>query len=176
MIARTITVFAAYFTALVIVSLADGLTREDRLDSAHSDSAPSRPSSAATIPGVPLLMGRVERILVTNGYPAARGYRLLDPPGVFFAGGPLPRGDWGWSVPGTILLSPDQPPDCVRITLAHELAHDATRRRDLLSADSVGAPVWAIRAEMERIAAIVETAVANDNVWVPNCLMRRGIS
>lgn len=135
----------------------------------------SRAAEQSDLPNVESLMVRVERALVEAGYSKASGYGTLKPPGVFFAED-LPRGDWGWSVPGTVLLSRDQPAGCVRVTLAHELAHDATRRRDLLGADTTGAPVWAIKAEMELIADLVEAEVSSDGEWHPNCLMRRGIS
>lgn len=134
-----------------------------------------RDARADDRPDTQSLMARVEAILIANGYETARGYAELTPPNVFSAPWRLPGGAWGYSVPGTVLLSEDQPRACLRITLAHELAHDATRRRDLLSADSAGAPAWAIKAEMERIAAIVEHGVAEDRPWVPNCLMRRGV-
>jgi hypothetical protein len=67
------------------------------------------------------------------------------------------------------VLSPEQPAGCLRITLGHELSHDAARRLGLVD----GVPTWAVRAEMEHIAALVEARVADDGGWSPNCLMRR---
>lgn len=127
-----------------------------------------RDAQCAELPDVSILMARVERVLVENGY-GAKGYAKLNPPAVFLTDDPLPRGDWGWSVPGTVLISSAQPEACVRITLAHELAHDATRRLDLINAER-GAPAWAIKAEMEAIAATVEMAVEADGAHAPNCL------
>jgi len=124
----------------------------------------------ADLPDVRVPMGRVERILAEAGYPAA-GYAALEPPAVHWSER-LPRGDWGWSVPGTILLAQDQPAPCIGITLAHELAHDATRRMNLITVEA-GSPAWLVRAEMERIAAIVETRVADEGAYAPNCLLRR---
>lgn len=132
-------------------------------------------TSPATLPDTRLLMSRVERILIEAGY-KAKGYGDLPKPNVFLTADPLPRGDWGWYVPGTILLSSAQPSGCIRITLAHELAHDATARMGLMAAQPAGTPAWALRAEMERIASVVETAVAEDAGWAPNCLLRRGVS
>lgn len=117
-------------------------------------------------------MRTVERVLAEAGYPVA-GYGALEPPVVHWSER-LPRGDWGWSVPGTVLLAEDQPRGCIGITLAHELAHDATRRMNLITVEA-GSPAWLVRAEMERIAAIVETRVADEGAYAPNCIMRRGL-
>lgn len=140
--------------------------------------AVATPDGHATSPALPdtrLLMSRVERILLDAGY-KAKGYGDLPKPNVFLTADPLPRGDWGWYVPGTVLLSSAQPAGCIRITLAHELAHDATARMGLMAAQPARTPAWALRAEMERIASVVEAAVADDAGWAPNCLLRRGVS
>jgi hypothetical protein len=118
------------------------------------------------------MMGRVEAVLVGAGYAGARGYAALPPPAVAFAVGGLPRGAWGWSSPEMILLSPDQPEGCLVITLGHEVAHDLTRRMGLLDLPA-RTPAWVVRAEMERIASIVERAVEADAGYAPNCFMRR---
>jgi hypothetical protein len=118
------------------------------------------------------MMGRVEAVLVGAGYAGARGYASLPPPDVAFAVGGLPRGAWGWSSPEMILLSPDQPEGCLVITLAHEVAHDAVRRRGLLDLPA-RTPAWVVRYEMERIASVVERAIEADGPLAPNCFMRR---
>lgn len=125
---------------------------------------------AHDLPDVSVTMARVERVLIDAGYPAT-GYAALVPPAVYWSES-LPRGDWGWSVPGTVLLSKEQPRGCVAITLAHEVAHDATRRMNLITVEA-GSPIWLVRAEMERIAAIVETRIADEGAYAPNCIMRR---
>lgn len=148
---RLLTVFVALFFAIILI----------------------RTCKAADLPDTRTLMARVERILIDAGY-AAKGYSNLEPPRVYFAAGPLPRNDWGWYVPGTILLSPDQPEGCIRITLAHELSHDLALRMRLIEGRNM--PIWAIRDQFERIATTVEVEIEHDTGYAPNCLVRRAMS
>ena len=129
-----------------------------------------RCARADDLPDTRAMMQRVEAILVDNGFPA-HGYGADKVPAVTVEQ-ELPGRRWGSYLPGHISLSAAQPPACLPISLAHELAHDATVRRNLIDGRH-GVPVWLIRAEFERIAAIVERAVADDGPWAPNCLLRR---
>lgn len=122
-------------------------------------------------PDVKVIMGRVEAILVASGY-NARGYAATNAPSVKFVDD-LPGRRWGTYIPGEITLSSSQPRDCIAVSLAHELAHDATVKLDLIAIGSQES-VEAIKAEMERIAAKVERHVASDGVWLPGCVLRRG--
>lgn len=128
--------------------------------------------SAHDLPDTRVMMGRVEQILRVNGYPDAWGYTKRVAPDIVTVDD-LPDRRWGEYVPGLIKISDAQPPACKQVTLAHELAHDAAVRMNLISVER-GAPVWLIKAELEKIAAIVESHVASDGVWLRNCLMRRG--
>lgn len=154
MIRRTLQIFAVVYAGPILHAAHAGETPQIRFVDTRT------------------MMGRVEAVLVGAGYAGARGYAELNPPAVTFAVDGLPRGAWGWSEPGSVLLSPEQPEGCLAITLAHEVAHDATRRMGLLDLPA-RTPVWVIRAEMERIASIVERAVEADAGYAPNCFMRR---
>lgn len=123
-------------------------------------------------PDVKVMMGRVEAILVASGYDA-RGYAATNAPRVDFVDD-LPGRRWGAYIPGEITLSSSQPRDCIAITLAHELAHDAAVKLDLIAIGSQES-AEAIKTEMEHIASKVERHVASDGVWLPGCMLRRGV-
>jgi len=127
--------------------------------------------AAHDLPDVKVMMGRVEQILVSNGYPDAYGYARTAAPTVEIAP-QLPKRHWGEYIPGEIKISAAQPDGCKPVTLAHELAHDATIKMNLIDVIR-GAPAWFVKAELEKISALVESHVASDGVWLPNCIMRR---
>lgn len=129
----------------------------------------ARSARADDVPGAKQMMARVEAVLVMHGYPAARGYGELEPPSVVMVDD-LPGGDWGSYIPGRIEISRAQPADCVAVTMAHELTHDATVRKRLLGSD--GSAEY-LKRQMEDIAVMVESFVGSDGVWLPNCLKRR---
>ena len=125
-------------------------------------------ANAAEMPDVRAMMVQVERALVAHGYPEAEGYGAQRPPMVYLATD-LPRGAAGTYVPGYIALDAEQPEGCLPIGLGHELSHDAAVRMNLIWA----VPNWAVRAELERIADVVERAVEESGPMAPNCLMKR---
>jgi hypothetical protein len=129
--------------------------------------------SASDLPDVRVMMGRVEQILRTNGYPDVWGYASRVAPDVVTVDA-LPDWHWGEYVPGLIKISAEQPDGCRPVTLAHELAHDAAVRMNLISVER-GAPAWLVKAELEKISRLVESHVASDGVWLPNCLLHRGV-
>lgn len=127
--------------------------------------------AAQGLPDTKTMMGRVERILVANGYPDAWGYAKTAAPTVTLVER-LPNDDWGHYIPGDIKISTAQPEGCLVVTLGHELGHDATVKMGLISLER-GAPAWLVKQESERITTLVESHIASDGVWLPNCLMRR---
>lgn len=112
------------------------------------------------------MMARVERALLAAGYTKALGYAQLPPPAVVYADA-VSGGGWGSYRLGVIEISSRQPAGCIPITMAHEAGHDAAVRMGLLD----GIPNHAVKAELERIAAIAEAAVSAED-WAPNCVMR----
>lgn len=114
-------------------------------------------------------MIRVERALVEAGY-AAHGYSKLTPPAVEEVD-ELPGGRWGtYSVAtGRITISRRQPEGCKRVTLAHEIAHDAVARMRL----HLAVPVNRVVAFMEQVSLIAEEAADADQ-FAPNCVRTRG--
>lgn len=122
------------------------------------------------VPDVKSMMGRVEAVLVMQGFPKAKGYAALQAPAVTMVD-VLPGNAWGNAEPGAIKISRAQPDGCVAVTLAHELAHDATVRMHLL--DDFPGDVSQIKDEFERVARLVESFIASDGVWLPNCLFKR---
>ena len=123
------------------------------------------------VPDVKIMMGRVEAILVMNGY-QAHGYARTEAPIVEIVDD-LPARAWGAYLPGHIQLSRQQPTACLAVSLGHEVAHDATVKMLLIDLGST-ASAREVMAEVERIAAKVEARVASDGAWLPNCLLRRG--
>lgn len=138
----------------------------------------SAPARAAEIgaPDVQVMMGRVEAILVMNGYPDAAGFARTPTPRLEVVEA-LPNHDWGsygadnrgWYVK----ISREQTPGCEPVTIAHELGHIATITNHLIPPDAPG-DAASVRAQFQRIAALVEDHVSSDGVWLPGCLMRRG--
>lgn len=112
------------------------------------------------------MMARVERALLEAGYTKALGYAQLPPPAVVYADA-VSGGGWGSYRLGAIEISSRQPAGCIPITMAHEVGHDIAIRMQLLD----GIANHAVKAELERIAAIAEAAVSADD-WAPNCVMR----
>lgn len=114
-------------------------------------------------------MARVERALVEAGYPA-HGYSELSPPPVELVD-ELPGDRWGsYSVAtGRISISRRQPDGCVRLTLSHEVAHDAVARLKL----HLSVKVEQVVAFMEKVSRIAEEAADADQ-FAPNCLKTRG--
>lgn len=117
-------------------------------------------------------MFAVETALVNAGYLAAEGYSGLTPPRVVIVRN-LPERRWGDYTPPTqcdgsavpcpllgavIRLSEEQPAKCMIVTLAHEMAHDAAVRMDMLRA----VPTGEVRRRMEDIAAAVEKVFLTD--------------
>ena len=113
-------------------------------------------------------MARVERALVEAGYKDAAGYSKLSPPAVEEVD-ELPGDRWGsYSVAtGRITISRGQPEGCKRLTLAHEVSHDAVARMKL----HLSVPVNRVIAFMERVSLIAEEAADADE-FAPNCGMR----
>lgn len=113
-------------------------------------------------------MARVERALVEAGYSQAAGYSKLSPPAVEEVD-EIPGDRWGsYSVAtGRITISRGQPDGCKRLTLAHEVAHDAVARLKL----HLSVPVNRVIAFMERVSLIAEEAADADE-FAPNCGMR----
>jgi hypothetical protein len=125
-------------------------------------------ASAAEALDVRAMMLRVEQALIANRYPQAYGYSELVPPKVEILP-KLPAGDWGSYQPGLIKISDAQPHSCKPITLAHEVAHDAAVRMNLIWS----VPTRMVRAELEHIADIVEREIESQGPMAPNCIIRR---
>ena len=115
-------------------------------------------------------MARVERALVAAGFNGAVGYSELTPPPVELVD-ELPGDRWGsYSVAtGRISISRRQPDGCVRLTLAHEVAHDAVARLQL----HLSVKVEQVVAFMEKVSRIAEEAADADQ-FAPNCFKARG--
>lgn len=110
---------------------------------------------------------RVERALVDAGYTQAAGYSLL-PPAPVEEVDELPGDRWGsYSVAtGRITISRQQPDGCKRLTLAHELAHDAVARLRL----HLQVPTNRVVAFMEKVSMVAEAAADADE-FAPNCTL-----
>lgn len=113
---------------------------------------------------------RVERALVDAGYTQAAGYSLL-PPAPVEEVDELPNNNWGaYSVAtGRISISRQQPEGCKRLTLAHEISHDAVARMRL----HLSVTPDRVVAFFERVSLIAEEAADADQ-FAPNCLRTRG--
>ena len=129
--------------------------------------------ATADLPDTRTMMSRVEAILVANHYPDAYGYARGPAPTVVMVPS-LPDRHWGEYLVSAIKLSKEQPEACVPVTLAEEIAHDATVRMGLISL-AKGAPAWFVKEEFERIGALVAAHVASDGQWLPGCIMRHGV-
>ena len=114
----------------------------------------------------------VVEVLLAKQQVDVRGYAGTAPPSVerVSASHEYLQGNDGGYVDGRVYLNDEAMADCRRLTLIHELVHDATVKHRLFAE----VPNAKIRNVLEALADIV-TAAAAEDPYLPGCVPKRRI-